>query len=558
MRPPLPPSEPQRLDALMECGVLNTPPEQAFDDLTRLAAAVCQTPIALIPLVAESHQWFKSRVGIDLTETSRDVAFCAHAILSDEPLIIEDASADPRFRDNPFVIGPPHARAYAGVPLVTREGHRLGTLCVIDTRARRFSTSQIDALKALAAQASSQLDLRQTLRRMERAELGLHRALLDANEANRAKAQFLSLMSDELRTPLNEVIGAVELLRRTAADDRQRRCAEIASNAAEALLEMVSDVLDLCRIEGDDLRLQRIPFDPRGVLNDVLDAVRRQPSAASLRIIANTGDKATGTLRGDPARLRQILANLAQAALAIADAGALELHAEALAADEKSCTIHFEIRDPSGCIPLARLERLADAFRQISTSASRHFARVGLRLAIASRLADMMGSPISVDDGPGVVFSLTLRLPVYESHARVSQATVSHRRALVAVDDPIAREILDQLLRSTGVQPLHAAPGAALGDLLARHPADLVILQTPSSRDDALARVTSLRAATRLPLLLLGPNPSPEAWRAAAESGPADRAALPLAPDEFLEKAHGLLGPALEPTATGPGAPRAA
>lgn len=100
-----------------------------------------------------------------------------------------------------------------------------------------------------------------------------------------AKARFLALMSDELRTPLNEVIGAVELLRRTAVSDRQRRCADIASTAAESLLETVSDVLDLCRIGGDDLRLERIPFDPHSVIHDVVDTVTRAEAAPSLRIV---------------------------------------------------------------------------------------------------------------------------------------------------------------------------------------------------------------------------------------------------------------------------------
>ena len=160
---PLPPDESARLQALSEYDVLDTLPELEFDDLTLLASHVCQTPIALISLIDPERQWFKSKVGVEVNETPRDIAFCAHAILEQKTFVVGDAASDPRFADNPLVTKDPHIRFYAGAPLVTKEGHALGTLCVIDRVSRDFDQKAQDALQALARQVMAQLELRRLI-----------------------------------------------------------------------------------------------------------------------------------------------------------------------------------------------------------------------------------------------------------------------------------------------------------------------------------------------------------------------------------------------------------
>ncbi|MDD2357490.1 MAG: diguanylate cyclase [Thiovulaceae bacterium] len=156
---PLPQDEQKRLAKLREYNILDSEPDAVFDNMVQLASYICQTPIAAISLIDVDRQWFKSIVGINAKETPRDVAFCAHAILQDDAFVVPDALKDERFFDNPLVTEGPEIRFYAGVPLITSDGHHLGTLCVIDTVARELQPQQLDAVKTLADSVMAHLDL---------------------------------------------------------------------------------------------------------------------------------------------------------------------------------------------------------------------------------------------------------------------------------------------------------------------------------------------------------------------------------------------------------------
>jgi GAF domain-containing protein len=169
MRASTAPNEAARLEVLRQFNVLDTEAEESFDDITRLAAYICHTPIAIISLVDSDRQWFKSRVGLTVEETSRDISFCAHAIQQPGPFIVRDALADERFKENPLVTSDPNIRFYAGSPLASVEGFRIGTLCVVDRFPRELNEDQIAALRLLSHQVMAQLELRRSLNRVQHA-----------------------------------------------------------------------------------------------------------------------------------------------------------------------------------------------------------------------------------------------------------------------------------------------------------------------------------------------------------------------------------------------------
>jgi anti-sigma regulatory factor (Ser/Thr protein kinase) len=198
--------EAARLKALHRYRILDTEPERTFDDLALLASQICGAPMALLTLVDSDRQWFKARVGIPLQETSRAVSFCSHAIEGRDLFVVPDATQDVRFRDNPHVTGAPKIRFYAGTPLVTPDGHALGTLCVMDHVVRTLTPDQIEALEALRRQAQAMLELRLNLMDLERALAERDRAeaererLLQQLRAAHADVRRLSALMPYLST----------------------------------------------------------------------------------------------------------------------------------------------------------------------------------------------------------------------------------------------------------------------------------------------------------------------------------------------------------------------
>jgi GAF domain-containing protein len=157
---PLPANEAKRLEALRRYRILDTAAEQPFDDFARLASSICEAPIATVTLIDSNRQWFKARVGLEGKETPREHAFCAHTILGQTTMIVEDASTDERFLANPLVVSSPHIRFYAGAPLIDFEGNGLGTLCVIDREPRKLRPEQVQSLEMLARRVMTQIELR--------------------------------------------------------------------------------------------------------------------------------------------------------------------------------------------------------------------------------------------------------------------------------------------------------------------------------------------------------------------------------------------------------------
>jgi PAS domain S-box-containing protein len=222
-RPPI--NEAERLAALHDCDVLDTASEESFDSVARLAARLVGCPIALVSLIDAERQWFKADVGLGVPETPRELAFCAHAILEpSQPLVVPDATADPRFATNALVTGPPDIRSYAGMPLVTQDGFALGTLCVIDRRPREFTPENLDTLKTLAQSVVTNLELRRALRRMRELAIAVDQRLVEVIDAS--PSAIVMVRCD----------GRIKAINRLARQDFGYDGAELVGKPIETLL----------------------------------------------------------------------------------------------------------------------------------------------------------------------------------------------------------------------------------------------------------------------------------------------------------------------------------
>jgi GAF domain-containing protein len=189
-------NEAARVEALHKYAILDTEPEQAFDDFVQLASFICKTPIAAISLVDESRQWFKAKVGLAGSETPREIAFCATAIHQPDVFVVRDALQDERFRNNPLVVSEPNVRFYAGAPLIDEDGHALGTLCVIDRVPRELAPEQQAALRALSRLVLGQMEFRRDL-------ILLKEALIDRSKEEHERQEELIRLQEKLFRVMN-------------------------------------------------------------------------------------------------------------------------------------------------------------------------------------------------------------------------------------------------------------------------------------------------------------------------------------------------------------------
>lgn len=247
---PIPKDEPKRIATLKKYHILDTPPEDNFDHLTRLAAHICGTPIALVTLVDSDRQWFKSKVGLTFSETSRDVAFCAHAIMHRELFVVADATKDKRFAGNPLVKSDPKIRFYAGMPLVTPNNQALGTLCVLDYVPRVLTKDQTKALKSLSNHVMQQMETRRKLHDLKESSLDnkrqvgrLEKERIELETRLKQKDDFLQRLGHEIRTSTNVLINLAEQMNQAGAlTPEQREYIQLTKSTCESLQLLTKEI----------------------------------------------------------------------------------------------------------------------------------------------------------------------------------------------------------------------------------------------------------------------------------------------------------------------------
>lgn len=377
---PVPTNESERVRALYDLDILDTPSEERFDRITRLASQLVRAPIVLISLVDDDRQWFKSRVGLEARETPRDMAFCTHAIMDSKVFVISDAMEDDRFRDNPLVTGDPSIRFYAGAPLTLSDGVQIGTLCAIDTKPRELTSEQEEALQDLSRIVVDELKLRQHVveLRRTRAELEL---------ANESLEEFAHLAAHDLRAPVKTLINMSDIVR-TTSGERQERGLEMIREAAVEAETLISGYRRLSVLRMGDAALARVS-----------DLLEEASSDFALRLdVALEGD---AEIVCDSVLMKQALVNLLQN---VERHGAD--HHVSVECAERDGTVSIRVsnrpREPHSVD-----QSILAPFKQITEEEEGS----GLGLSIVHRIARLHGGWVRVE-GDEESFSIEIALPI--------------------------------------------------------------------------------------------------------------------------------------------------
>lgn len=379
-------AEARRLSALHAYDILDTPVEAVFDDITRLASAICATPMSIISLVDADRQWFKSELGLGMRETPMDASICAHAILEHDFLEVPDTTVDPRFAGNPLVTGAPGLRFYAGALLKTPDGLPLGTVCVLDTVPRTLTPAQVETLHALARQVMAQFELR--------------RMVIEAHALNQQRARVLATAGHDLKGPLRAALYALQKARGLSGEaqaERLQNAEQDLSYINQKFGELIAAATGKRGAAPPELR----ETDLGPVLEDVQRAWARAAQRKGIELVV---DATPCLARTNAPLLETLLGNLASNAIKYTPAGG---RVTIGCGPDTDGGIAVLVTDTGIGMDASRVGEYFDAFRQADASSE----GLGIGLWIVQQAADALGARVEVQSALGEGARISVHLP---------------------------------------------------------------------------------------------------------------------------------------------------
>ncbi len=392
-----PANESQRLSAVYEYNILDSLPEKEYDDITKIAASISGMPIALITIIDNDRQWFKSKIGIDGMDTHRDHAFCAHAILKPEDMfIVPDTSKDDRFYDNPYVTGDPYIGFYAGVPLVNDGGLPLGTLCVLDSNPKEISVEQKETLKALARQVMCYFEIRK-----KNAQLA--RQKLEMEELNNDLSRFAHVVAHDVKSPCSSIAMSAALIKEMFSgkvDKELGQFLDMMEDTAHAAIRMVDGILHHTHTV-NNAEIEKVYFTFGDLTNELK------------KLVTITDDFSLHTINPDlklfTARymLQQILVNLINNAIKYNDKPKGTV---IVSATDDGSHYTFTVQDNGPGIKKEHQEKIFEMFSTFGKTDRFNKKGTGIGLSTVKKLVEKLNGTISVTSelGKGSCFEFTI------------------------------------------------------------------------------------------------------------------------------------------------------
>lgn len=382
--PQIPLNEKGRIKALREYSILDTLPELEYDDITQLASQICGTSISTISLIDEKRQWFKSKVGLEVDSSDRNLSFCGHAIVEpDKIFTVKDSRLDERFQDNPLVVGEPHVIFYTGVPLVSPDGFAIGTLCVIDDKPKELTEDQLKSLKSLSNQVVSLFELRKS-------KMLLERLTNDLENRNKELEKFARVAAHDIKSPLNNISSLTEVLLHqygSQLDDNGKMMMGMLDSSSQALRELVDGILEHSK---SDYMLT----ENRSVFNlnkFVKKCIALLDNKKEYEFVCEFEETLVAV---NKIALQQILLNLLSNAVKYNDKDKVEINISFL---EDTDFYHFKIRDNGLGIDKKYQHKIFDIFEIVTTQDRFGKRGTGIGLSTVKKLVEGLGGQIKVN-----------------------------------------------------------------------------------------------------------------------------------------------------------------
>lgn len=479
---PFPKNEAARLSALKGLEILDTPEEEMFDEITKLASMICNAPISLVSLIDETRQWFKSHHGLKARETPRSLAFCSHAILGDEMFVVPNAKNDNRFKNNPLVNGDPHVIFYAGIPLALDDQIKLGTLCVIDNKPRELNEEQLQMLRLLGKQTVRLLQMRK-----DRDKLEIEKK--SAERATAAKRDFIAAISHDIRNPLNSLLGMSEMIKDQPIPELVHTYVDHIQNAGEVILNLVNDTIELSRLEENASVLNNEWFHLSQCLAVYHNFFRQETKRKKIEFHLKNEISESVFLLTDRRKLEKIIWNLTTNAVKFTHRGSVSCHVYLETKADENANLIIQIKDTGPGISPEIKDRLFEKYNEFVPEGC-EISGSGLGLSIVKLSLDELNGEIQVTSQLGEGSLFQVKIPVVWKREESTLADTNEgskketgvppftnrKKILIADDNELNRKVLKNYLRALPFDIIETSNGIETERILGSEPFDIAFL----------------------------------------------------------------------------------